>query len=116
MPTRWNVFWNCPCPRSRPAAADDTLSFSPQPFADKQTSEVVLVAPVTGEDAFAVFAADAQQVRRVDTPGPPLPFPGGEEGIPPTANGLLALDWNGDFRMDLVMAGAGGLSLFPPAR
>ena len=105
-------FLELPVPRSRPAAADDTLSFSPQPFADEQTSEVVLVAPVTGEDAFAVFAADAQQVRRVDTPGPPLPFPGGEEGIPPTANGLLALDWNGDFRMDLVMAGAGGLSLF----
>ena len=105
-------FLEVPAPSSTPAAADNTLSFSPQPFADEQVAEAVLVAPLTGDDVFAVFAGDARQVRRLDAPNPPLPFPGGDDDVAPTANGLLALDWNNDFRMDLVLVGAGGISLF----
>ena len=41
-----------------------------------------------------------------------MTFPGGAAGAPPLPGGLLALDWNHDFRMDLVAAGAGGVRLF----
>ena len=40
-----------------------------------------------------------------------MPFPGGGAGKPPSANAILAIDWNRDFRMDLVLAGGGGVRL-----
>ena len=36
---------------------------------------------------------------------------GGASGTRPAAEALLPLDWNGDYRMDLAIVGAGGFSL-----
>ena len=44
--------------------------------------------------------------------GPALAFPGGEKKTPPTAYGVLPVDWDNDFRTSLVLAGAGGLRFF----
>ena len=41
-----------------------------------------------------------------------LRFPGGPEALPPAQDGIVGLDFNGDFKMDLACAGAGGLVLF----
>jgi tetratricopeptide (TPR) repeat protein len=62
-------------------------------------------APITP----AVFVANGHEVRRADVDAPALPFPGGPKNIAPTTAGVLALDWDNDFRMDLLLAGAGGL-------
>ena len=41
-----------------------------------------------------------------------LPFPGGPSKVPPLPEGVLQLDFNYDFKTDLVLAGAGGVRLF----
>src|SRR5262249_5560669 len=53
--------------------------------------------------------ANGREVRRADVDGPALPFPGGVKNVPPTAAGVLTIDWNNAFRTDLLLAGAGGL-------
>jgi tetratricopeptide (TPR) repeat protein len=57
----------------------------------------------------AIFVANACEVRRADADAPALPFPGGPKNITPSAAGVLAFDWDNDFLMDLLLAGAGGL-------
>jgi hypothetical protein len=44
--------------------------------------------------------------------GVALSFPGGPGDQPPTLDGIVGIDVNGDFKMDLVFAGMGGLRLF----
>ena len=64
-----------------------------------------------GTDRPVVFAATQTTIRRIDDPATTWPFPGG--GSLPTTNPvtLLPLDWNNDFRTDLLAAGAGGIRL-----
>src|SRR5207249_9717142 len=59
-----------------------------------------------------VFVANGREVRRAVGNAPALPFPGGAKAVPPAAAGVLAVDWNNDFRTDLLFAGAGGLRFF----
>ncbi|HKP13863.1 MAG TPA: CRTAC1 family protein, partial [Blastocatellia bacterium] len=62
-----------------------------------------------GVSAPAVITANAREVR---VGGATLNFPGGPQATPPTADGVLALDFNYDFKMDLALAGAGGFKLY----
>ncbi len=99
--------------RNTPAPADLALTFTPHPIdgpgpaASKE--DVVLPVWLTGAGKPAVFAANAKQARRIDAAGFQQPFPSGPKAIAPTAHGLLALDWNNDYRTDILLAGAGGL-------
>jgi tetratricopeptide (TPR) repeat protein len=56
-----------------------------------------------------VYVANGTQARRATAGARILPFPGGERAIAPTMSGVVALDWNNDFREDLLLVGAGGL-------
>jgi Tfp pilus assembly protein PilF len=94
--------------RNTPAAPDLALTFTAAPLgADK--ADVVLPVWLTGEGNPAVFVADARQARRIDAGGFAQPSPSGPKAVPPTAHGVLALDWDNDKRTDLLLAGAGGL-------
>ena len=44
--------------------------------------------------------------------GATLPFPGGPSKVSPSPEGVLQVDFNYDFKTDLVLAGAGGVRLF----
>jgi tetratricopeptide (TPR) repeat protein len=125
------AFLKLQSPRATPAPPDLVLMFEPKVFDEKLRVDVVRpvwlmdekqrgllvqdatdggIAPRPGETLSPVlFSADAIEVRRHRGDGPKLPFPSGPKKIPPTADGLLAFDWDNDFRMDLVLAGAGGL-------
>ena len=72
------------------------------------------VVAARASDVFelAVFVANAHEVRRADVMAPALPFPGGPKAVAPSAAAVLALDWDNDFRMDLLLAGAGGLGFW----
>ncbi len=107
-------FLRLPVPSAAPAPADEALVLSLEPLgeAPPAPASVLLAVSLDGQERPAVFVADARQVHRVDVPGAALPFPGGAAGAPPPTSGLLALDWNHDFRMDLVAAGAAGVRLF----
>ena len=44
--------------------------------------------------------------------GARIPFPGGPSNIPPLQHGVLEIDFNYDFKIDLVLAGAAGVRLY----
>ena len=96
-----------------PSPRDNALSFAIESLAQGVSAprEFLLAVAPTGEGAPALFAANDREVRRIDGTGPVLPFPGG-----PTASisphGVLAVDLNSDYRIDFVLAGAGGLRVF----
>ncbi len=125
--------------RAKPAAPDRALAFKVEPMpAGKEQDRWDVVRPlwqldekhrvaliqgaldggdtIQPAEAFkpALFAANARVVRRIDAAGPALPFPGGAKAVAPTREGVLAIDWNNDFRTGLLLAGAGGLRFWQP--
>ncbi len=65
------------------------------------------MAFVANGRAVAVLRPDAP--RNPEEGGPSMPFPGGPKEEAPSAAGVLPFDWDNDLRMDLLLAGAGGL-------
>ena len=110
----FDCFLRLPAPASRPSPPDAALTFSRESIGPDRPSpwSTLLAFSSDGTSLPAVFAADARDFDRVSAPGAVLPFPGGSGTRPPSASGVLAIDWNRDFRMDLVLAGAGGVRLF----
>lgn len=106
-------FLRLPTPLATPSPADRGLAYALEAVGDGgggPWSALVAFSP-DGDSAPALFAAGAAEVRRVDAAGASLPFPGGTAGTL-RRSALLAVDWNNDFRLDLVAAGPGGLRLF----
>ena len=56
-----------------------------------------------------IAVANAREVRL--SSGATIPFPGGPSDVPPMPEGVLPVDFNYDFKTDLVLAGAGGVRL-----
>jgi tetratricopeptide (TPR) repeat protein len=107
-------FLRLPPPAPTPAPPDTALSFAVERVAGATTGrwDSLLAVSLTGEGPPAVFTADGREVRRADAAGAALPFPGGAAATPPSPHGILALDLDSDYRMDLALAGAGGLRIF----
>ena len=104
-----------PSPPAIASPRDESLVYVSEPIDPAASGDQTVVAVVPGgEETPIVFAVNGQEARRLDDPagGPGFPFPAGSAGAPPTGDSLLALDWNGDYRMDLALAGAGGLRLW----
>ena len=106
-------------PPATAAAPDETLAYLAEPIAslgaaDADSAAIALVHG--GEDAApAIVATDGETVRRTDAAGAEFAFPGDASGARPAAEALLPLDWNGDYRMDLALVGAGGFRLLAQA-
>jgi tetratricopeptide (TPR) repeat protein len=83
-----------------------------KPLADLKGGAKPVAGRASDVFALAVFVANGREIRRADVQAPPFPFPGGPNEAPPTAAGVLTLDWNNDFRIDLLLAGAGGLAFW----
>src|ERR1700722_6612251 len=101
-------------PSFRPAPPDMSLNFTAQPVPNSGDHVWSWIGAVqlgsTGAPVIAV--ANGREVH-VST-GPVLPFPGGPSAIPPLREGVLQVDFNYDFKTDLVLAGAGGGRFFCP--
>jgi tetratricopeptide (TPR) repeat protein len=95
-----------------PAPPDEALTFNAEPIPDFQSGKWDWVGAISlnGEGAPMVAVANGREVRLAS--GATLPFPGGANATPPTPHGILAVDFNYDFKTDLVLAGAGGLRFF----
>ncbi len=104
-------FLRLPTPSSTPALADTALTFTPQPLANAGNARWTWIGAVslTGEGAPTVVVANAHQVKLAT--GASFAFPGGPSATGPTPEGVLPLDFNYDFKTDLVLAGAGGVRL-----
>jgi hypothetical protein len=85
-----------------PADADPGLSYTQEPLADGTASRVV-AWPLDSSGGPAVFAASNGQLRRLDAAG----------AVPAAADTiLLPLDWNNDFKTDLLLGSGRTLRLF----
>jgi tetratricopeptide (TPR) repeat protein len=90
-----------------PAPPDTELTFKPEPIAAHADGRWNVALPVwlhdnTGQPTLAF--ANARELR-LGNAGPLPAFPVEREG-------LLAIDWNNDFRMDFLLAGANGLRFY----
>ena len=107
-------FVRLPSPSPTPAAPDDTLTYMVGLLDPSWSTARSIAAVVLTHDAPAptIFAADDHEVRQFGAAGAVVfPRPGGGGGAESIPTSLLALDWNSDFRMDLALAGIGGLEL-----
>jgi len=97
-------------PTFAPAPADTAISFSseavPNPPAGKWSW--IGAISLTGEGAPVIVLANEKEVRIGDAS---YPFPSGPSAVPPEPEGVVGLDFNYDFKTDLVLAGAGGVRL-----
>jgi tetratricopeptide (TPR) repeat protein len=106
-------FLRLPQPDFSPAPPDTALAFSSQPVPAPNGD----AAPWTWVGAIqlgssgnpAIAGANAREVRL--STGAAFPFPGGPSRIAPNPEGILQIDFNYDFKTDLVLAGAGGIKL-----
>lgn len=97
-----------------PAPADRGLHFVTDIVAGPRPNpwQVLLPMSLDGEQPPTLFVTDGAEIVRVNSAAAPLPFPGGAGGAALPADSLAAVDWNHDFRLDLVAAGPAGVFLF----
>ncbi len=102
-------FLRLPVPEFAPAPPDTALAFSTKPVANGDAAPWSWVGAVAlGSAGSPVIAlANGREVRLFT--GATSPFPGGPSAVAPLPEGILQIDFNYDFKTDLVLAGAGGL-------
>ena len=104
-------FLRLPSPQAKPAAPDHALTFAAAQLATGGGPWTWINAiALDSEGPPAVIIGHGHEVRIVAGAG--LRFPGGPEALPPSQDGIVGIDFNNDFKMDLACAGAGGLVLF----
>ena len=110
--TPFTAFLKLEAPEFKTAAPDTGLTFKPEPISVTSPSPQTWVSAISlsGTGAPVVATASAEEVRLAS--GANLPFPSGTIHKSPTKDGILAIDFNYDFKTDLVLAGAGGLRFF----
>lgn len=98
-------------PTFTPAPADTALAFTTEQLAGADNSRWNWVGAVSmdGAGAPVVLTATGREVRL--SGGAAFPFPGGPAAVPPKPEGITGIDFNYDFKTDLVLAGAGGVRL-----
>ncbi len=102
-----------PTPEFKPAPPDMALTFNPQPLSlptgANWTGNWNWIGAISlGSSGAAVAAvANGREVRLAS--GATLPFPGGPSAVSPLPDGIVPVDFNYDFKTDLVLAGAGGV-------
>ena len=88
------------------------MRFDSQPLANPDKTQWSWIGAVSLGDAGApiVVEANGNEVRLAS--GARFPFPGGTGHSSPTPEGIVPIDFNYDFKTDLVLAGAGGVRFF----
>ena len=100
-------------PTFTPAPADTAMTFNPEPVPDSNNSRWTTKPTWIGaislgdEGAPTVVQANGSQVSLAT--GAKFPFPGGPNAVSPSPEGIIPIDFNYDFKTDLVLAGAGGV-------
>ena len=99
-------------PPPTPSPPDEMISYvvSDLEKTNPDRCDAVIAVPLSAGEPPVVFVASDRGVHRVGAQVM-LPFPG-NPASPAPAHGILAVDWNSDYRMDFVFAGAGGLRVY----
>jgi tetratricopeptide (TPR) repeat protein len=94
-----------------PAPADTSLTFTSTPVANGNAAAWNWIGAVALGSAGNPVIALANGREVLLASGAKFPFPGGASGVAPLPEGILQIDFNYDFKTDLVLAGAGGVRL-----
>jgi Tfp pilus assembly protein PilF len=96
-------------PPGRPAPPDTALRFESQPLASPAGEKWDWIGAVSlsGEGMPTVVTANSHEVRLSTSAS--FPFPSGAANAAPSPESVLPIDFNYDFKTDLVLAGAGGV-------
>ena len=97
-------------PPAQPSPADPSITYAAE--AAGSDAATALLASFRRSKLRRFSLLPTRRIfRRLDGSGATWPFPSGSGGSldPPSASALVALDWNHDFRTDIVMAGRGGV-------
>ena len=102
-------------PDFKPAAPDLAINFVTQPVSNAGSGnsghwDWIGAIQLGSAGAPVIAEANGHDVHLLS--GATLPFPGGSSSVPPSPEGVLQVDFNYDFKTDLVLAGAGGVRLF----
>lgn len=99
-------------PVFKPAPADTAIRFDVQPIAEAKDDRWSWIGAIQLSSAGAptVAWANAKELHLAN--GVTLPFPGGSAQVRPSPEGVLQLDFNYDFKTDIVLAGEGGVRFF----
>jgi Tfp pilus assembly protein PilF len=98
-------------PSFRPAPPDTSLTFNAQLLPNPNGKWNWIGAISLGTSGTPVVVeANAHEVRLAN--GAVFPFPGGPSAAPPQPESIVPVDFNYDFKTDLVLAGAGGVRFF----
>jgi tetratricopeptide (TPR) repeat protein len=106
--TPFRNFLKLEAPVFRTAAPDTGITFKPEPVNNLDSSQQNWIGAIalSGTGAPVVAIASAKEVRLAS--GATLPFPGGT----PASQSILSVDFNYDFKTDIVLAGDRGVRLF----
>jgi Tfp pilus assembly protein PilF len=96
-----------PSPTFAPPPADTAIRFQPGPARDGEGYTWIGAISLTGEGAPVITVANSQSVKLAS--GAAFPFPGGSAHEVLNPESILPVDFNYDFKTDLVLAGAGGV-------
>ncbi|MFN2599096.1 MAG: FG-GAP-like repeat-containing protein, partial [Pyrinomonadaceae bacterium] len=98
-------------PTFAPAPADTALTFTTEQLPNVGDAHWNWIGAISldGEGAPTVVEANGREVRLAG--GATYSFPGGASATPPGPEGVTGMDFNYDFKTDLVLAGAGGVRL-----
>jgi tetratricopeptide (TPR) repeat protein len=104
-------FLRLPNPPSHPAAPDFAMTFANEPVASAPAEPWTWAGAIAlnGSDTPVVAEANASKVRLAT--GAEMPFPGNAT-LNLLPESILPLDFNYDFKTDLLLAGGKGLRLF----
>src|SRR5580658_3622944 len=102
-------------PDFKPAAPDLAINFVTQPVSNAGSGnsghwDWIGAIQLGSAGAPVIAEANGHDVHLLS--GATLRFPGGSSSVPPSPEGVLQVDFNYDFKTDLVLAGAGGVRLF----
>ena len=99
-------------PLFKPAPPDTAIGFDVQAIAEATGDRWSWIGAIELASAGApiVAWANAKELRLAN--GVTLPFPSGTAQVPPSPEGVLQVDFNYDFKTDIVLAGAGGVRFF----
>jgi tetratricopeptide (TPR) repeat protein len=102
-------FLRLPQPDFSPAPSDTALAFTSQPVPNQDTARWTWIGAIQlgSLGVPAIAQANSREVRL--STGASFPFPGGSSGATLTPESILQIDFNYDFKTDLVLAGADGL-------
>lgn len=98
-------------PVFRPAPPDLGLSFSAQPLPNPDGTHWNWIGAIPLGIAGIPVVAEANGREVQLSTGARFSFPGGPSAVPPQPDAVVPVDFNYDFKTDLVLAGEGGVRL-----